>query len=106
MAAFERERDFAGLEEVFVPELRFRMFDRVEREGLRDFARRLGRDFDDGVRTGPTHVIAGADVAVVEIMLLSPPEQPLHCPPAVTQVHLHSGGRTHRMICHYAAPSG
>ena len=50
----------------------------------------------------PLRVIPGEHVAIAELLLDSPPEQPLHCPPAVTQLHFHDAGRTHRLISHYA----
>jgi RNA polymerase sigma factor (sigma-70 family) len=102
MAAFERSGDPSVLDSAFAPDVRFRMADRVERRGRDDLTRRLARDFEVGVTARPLRVIAGERVAVVELLLESPPEQPLHCPPAVTQVHLHDGGRTHRLVSHYA----
>jgi RNA polymerase sigma-70 factor (ECF subfamily) len=47
-------------------------------------------------------VTPGAAVAVVELVLHNPTDEPLHCPPAVTQVHYHDGERTHRMVSHYS----
>jgi hypothetical protein len=38
----------------------------------------------------------------VEAWLDSPPEQPLHCPPALTQIHFHRDGPTTRIVSHYA----
>jgi RNA polymerase sigma-70 factor (ECF subfamily) len=102
MTAFERSGDRRLLDSVFTPDLRFRMADRVERHGRDDFATRLAGDFDDGVTAKPLRAIAGEHVTIIELVLDSPPEQPLHCPPAVTQVHYHDAGRTHRLVSHYA----
>ena len=69
------------------------MADRVERRGRADLVAGLAHDFEDGVTARPLRVIPCEHIAITELMLQSPPEQPLHCPPAVTQVHLHHGGR-------------
>ena len=45
---------------------------------------------------------AACPIAVVELLLISPKDQPLHCPPAVTQVHFHDGRLTYRVVSHYA----
>jgi hypothetical protein len=87
---------------VFAPDVRFTMFDRVERRGLELYARQLSCDFTDGVRSRINRVIPGGSIAIAELWLDNPPEQPLHCPPAVTQVHFHDGRLTHRIVSHYA----
>ena len=102
MTEFQARGDPRALEDVFAPDVSFRMFDRVERRGRYLLATLMASDFEDGVVGRPLQVIPGERVAVVELLLDSPPEQPLHCPPAVTQVHFHDGGRTHRLVCHYA----
>jgi hypothetical protein len=102
MLAFQRSGDAALLESVFHPDVAFRMADRIERRGRADLAAGLVNDFEAGVTARPLRVIAGEHTAITELMLESPPEQPLHCPPAVTQVHLHHAGRTHRLVSHYA----
>jgi RNA polymerase sigma factor (sigma-70 family) len=106
MTAFERTGDHALLADVFTPDMTFRMFDRVERRGREDYATRLTGDFADGVTSRTQRTIVGPDIAVVELLLVSPPDQPLHCPPAVTQVHFHGGERTYRVVSHYAAWPG
>ncbi|MGZ6590189.1 MAG: hypothetical protein ACXVHX_38865 [Solirubrobacteraceae bacterium] len=78
------------------------MADRVERHGRDLFARLLNRDFQDGVTATLQRIIPGRRVAIVEVLLNSPSDQPLHCPPAVTQIHLHDHGRTHHLVSHYA----
>jgi len=102
MSAFARDRDPRALEFAYAPDVSFRMFDGVERHGRDTLARLYASDFEDGVTAGPLRVISGRRVAIVELVLHNPPEQPLHCPPAVTQVHFHDAGRTHRLVCHYA----
>ena len=105
LTAFARTGDQHVLGAAFTPDVSFRMADRVERRGRDLFARLLSRDFNDGVTARPQRVIPGERVTVVEVLLDSPRDQPLHCPPAVTQVHFHHAGRTHRLVSHYAARS-
>lgn len=101
LSALERTGDHRVLAAAFSPDVTFRMADRIERHGRDLLARLLNRDFQDGVTAVPQRVIPGRHVAIVEVLLNSPPDQPLHCPPAVTQVHLHNHGRTHRLVSHY-----
>jgi hypothetical protein len=55
------------------------------------------------VRSRLGRVIPGSEITIVEAWLDSPPEQPLHCPPALTQIHFHRrGGPTSRIVSHYA----
>ena len=79
------------------------MADGVDRRSRRVFATGLARDFEAGVTARPVRVVAGEHVILTELMLASPRDQPLHCPPAVTQVHVHKAGRTHRLVSHDAA---
>jgi RNA polymerase sigma-70 factor (ECF subfamily) len=102
LAGFQRSGDVRLLESAFSADVAFRMADRVERRGRERLAAGLWRDFADGVTARPLQVIPGERVSITELVLVSPPEQPLHCPPAVTQVHWHDAGRTHRLVSHYA----
>ncbi len=102
LARLERDGDRAGLDEVLAPDVRFTMADRVERRGRDRFAALLARDMEDGVRAHGVRVIAGAEITILEAVLESPPEQPLHCPPGLTQVHFHRDGTTRRIVSHYA----
>jgi RNA polymerase sigma-70 factor (ECF subfamily) len=102
LTAFERSGDHRILESGFSADVSFRMADKVERRGRDLLATLLARDFADGVTARPQRVIPGERVFVVELMLDSPADQPLHCPPAVTQLHFHDGRRTHRLVSHYA----
>ena len=102
MLAFQHSGDRRLLDSVFSPDVGFRMADRVERRGRSNLATGLARDFEDGVTARPLRVIPGEHVAITELLLDNPPEQPLHCPPAVTQVHFHDAGHIHRLVSHYA----
>jgi Sigma-70, region 4 len=102
MASFERTGNSSLLDDAFAPDMTYRMFDGVERRGRDRFAAELVGDFADGVTSRPRGMVVGADVAVVDLVLVSPEHQPLHCPPAVTQVHFHDGRLTHRVVSYYA----
>ena len=105
LLAFQHSGDQRLLESAFSPDVTFRMADRVERRGRSNLATGLARDFEAGVTARPLRVIPGEQVAITELLLDNPPDQPLHCPPAVTQVHFHDAGRAHRLISHYAPRS-
>lgn len=61
-------------------------------EGYSGLARTLERDMSDGVGYHLTNVVASGDLAVWEVTMQSPPDDPFHCPPAAAWVlHLRSG---------------
>ena len=102
MLAFQHSGDQALLESAFSTQVAFRMADGVERRGRANLATGLARDFEAGVTARPLRVVPGEHVAIAELLLENPHDQPLHCPPAVTQVHYHDAGRTYRLVSHYA----
>ena len=106
MTALQRTGDASLLHDVFREDLQFRLADRVQRRGRDAYAARIARDLEDGVTARVRNVLVGADLAVVELWLDSPPDQPLHGPPATTQVHFHDGHSTHRVVAHYAPRPG
>jgi RNA polymerase sigma-70 factor (ECF subfamily) len=57
----------------------------------------MGRDLADGVRQRLTNVVAGRDVVIWETDLISPPEDPFHCPPALAWVQFVGDGRVSRL---------
>jgi RNA polymerase sigma factor (sigma-70 family) len=98
----QRDGDVSAFDGVLTPDVAFVMFDRIERRGARRYAEALAGDFEDGVRSRVAQVIPGNAVTIVEAWLDSPPEQPLHCPPALTQIHFHRDGPASRIVSHYA----
>ena len=99
----ERDGDLTAFDGLLTSNVAFVMFDRVERRGAARYAQALASDFEDGVRSRLGKVIPGSEITIVEAWLDSPPESPLHCPPALTQIHFHRrGGPTSRIVCHYA----
>ncbi|WP_405057898.1 sigma-70 family RNA polymerase sigma factor [Kribbella sp. NBC_01505] len=57
------------------------------------FLRAMYQDIADGVRGRVTNVLASGELAVSEIELFSPPEDPSHCPPKVVWVQRLQDGR-------------
>jgi len=47
-------------------------------------------------------VIVSEQITVLEARLANPSDAPAHCPPAITQVHFHPGGRTQSILFAYA----
>jgi hypothetical protein len=98
----ERDGDVSAFDGVLTPDVAYVMYDRIERRGATRYAEALASDFEDGVRSRVGQVIPGSEVSIVEVWLDSPPEQPLHCPPGLTQIHFHHDGPTSRIVSHYA----
>jgi RNA polymerase sigma-70 factor, ECF subfamily len=57
----------------------------------------MDRDLDDGVRQRLTNVVASREVVIWETDLISPPEDPFHCPPALAWVQFLRDGRVSRL---------
>ncbi|MEV5148605.1 RNA polymerase sigma factor [Streptomyces sp. NPDC052727] len=73
-----------------------------DREAL---VRGMECDLADGVRQRPDHIVAGRSLAVWEMELISPPDDPEHCPPAVAWLlTLDEGGRVRRVRLHHSRP--
>ena len=98
----QRDGDLSAFDGVLTPDVAYVMYDRVEHHGAIRYAEALSGDFEDGVRSRVAQVIPGSEVTIVEAWLDSPPEQPLHCPPGLTQIHYHPDGPTSRIVSHYA----
>ncbi len=62
------------------------------RRGLASWVRVVESDLEDGVRVPLTNVLASKDVTIIEADQLSPPEDPFHCPPAVSMVFFYRDG--------------
>jgi RNA polymerase sigma-70 factor, ECF subfamily len=98
----QRDGDVNAFDGVLTPDVAYVMYDRIEHRGAMRYAQALASDFEDGVRSRVAQVIPGSDVTVVEAWLDSPADRPLHCPPALTQVHFHRDGPTSRIVSYYA----
>ena len=64
--------------------------------GLDYPVRSIERDLSEGVRFQLTNVVGGRDIAIWESSLISPPDDPDHCPPGVLWVLKLREGRVER----------
>lgn len=61
-------------------------------------------DLTAGVRQRPAHVVAGRSLAVWEMDLISPKDDPDHCPPAVAWIMTLADGRVDRLRLYHSRP--
>jgi len=66
-------------------------------KGFDHLMRVMDKDLDDGVRQRLTNVVASRDVVIWETDLISPPDDPFHCPPALAWVQLIRDDRVSRV---------
>ncbi|GLY32187.1 RNA polymerase sigma factor [Kineosporia sp. NBRC 101731] len=62
------------------------------------------RDVGDGVRFEVADVVVGRDVVIWETHLISPPEDPTHCPPSALWVHSLTDGLGDRLRVFHPRP--
>ncbi|MER6440072.1 RNA polymerase sigma factor [Streptomyces sp. NPDC001185] len=72
-----------------------------KRTGIDYLPGSMDRDLSDGVRHELLNVVASRDVVIWEAALISPPEDPFHCPPGVVWVHFVEKGRFGRIRLHH-----
>jgi hypothetical protein len=72
-----------------------------EREQIRAMCE---QDLDERTGTRLVDVVSSAVITVIESTFVNPPEDPQHCPPAVTQVLFHSGTDQLRRALGYFQP--
>ena len=70
---------------------------RVFTRGYEFMIKDMERDLEVGAKTHPKEVVSSKDVAVIECDLESPPDDPHHCPPAISQVAVYREGKIHRL---------
>jgi RNA polymerase sigma-70 factor (ECF subfamily) len=68
----------------------------VRATGLDFLVRGMDHDLADGVGHRLTNVLASRDLDIWEFDLVSPPENPSHCPPGAVWVQQRAGGRVQR----------
>jgi RNA polymerase sigma factor (sigma-70 family) len=71
-------------------------------KGFDLLAAAMNRDLDAGVRQRLTGVVASHDITIWEADLISPPDDPQHCPPAVVWVQFLRNGRAQRVRLFHA----
>jgi RNA polymerase sigma factor (sigma-70 family) len=74
--------------------------------GRHHLAKDLEGDLEVGMKLHLTNVLASKDITVMEGDFRNPPEDPFHCPPAISMVTFHRNGeQIHRMHLYSTAPT-
>jgi RNA polymerase sigma factor (sigma-70 family) len=95
---YNRAEGYEILASDFSEDLMFSLSNgRVFTRGYEFMIKDMDRDLELGVKFHPKEVISSKDVAVIECDLESPPDDPDHCPPAISQVAVYRDGRIHRL---------
>jgi RNA polymerase sigma-70 factor (ECF subfamily) len=68
-----------------------------ERGGRDLLLRSMDRDLEAGIRQRLVRTVASRNLTIWENDLISPPEDPEHCPPSVAWILSRRGGRIHRL---------
>lgn len=104
LAAAEQGRFEAFVAERWTADVE--LFIGAQRLGGRELlVRGMEGDLADGVRQRPVNIVASRSLAVWEMDLISPADDPQHCPTAVAWVlALDGAGRVQRVRLHHAQP--
>jgi RNA polymerase sigma factor (sigma-70 family) len=95
---YNRAEGYDILASAFSEELTFSLSNgRVFTRGYEFMIKDMDRDLELGVKFHPKEVISSKDVAVIECDLESPPDDPGHCPPAISEVAVYRDGEIHRL---------
>jgi RNA polymerase sigma factor (sigma-70 family) len=70
--------------------------------GRKMLAKGSWEDMEAGVKMHPTNVLASKGIAICEYIWENPSDDPLHCPPAMSQVAFLKGDQVHRMRVYHA----
>jgi RNA polymerase sigma-70 factor (ECF subfamily) len=73
-------------------------------QGQDQIRRMCEQDLGDGIGARLVEVVSSAAITVVEAAFTGPPDDPQHCPPAVTQVLFHDGSDQVRRSLGYFHP--
>lgn len=80
------------------PDVHITMGSGSQARGFDYLMRAMDRDLDSGVRQRLTNVVAGRDIVIWEAELLSPRDDPFHCPPSVAWVQFLRQQRVGRLV--------
>ncbi|MEV4756114.1 sigma-70 family RNA polymerase sigma factor [Micromonospora sp. NPDC049559] len=104
LAAARRGEFAAVVRETWAPDAE--MIGPGGERGGQDFAvLGMERDLSHGVRQRITNVVASGDVMIWEADLISPPDDPEHCPPAVLWLHRLHAGRVQQLRLFHPRPA-
>ncbi|MFC7388441.1 RNA polymerase sigma factor [Sphaerisporangium rhizosphaerae] len=107
MLAAAQRGGFAGvIREHWRPDVEFIGPNGERARDDRAFALRgMETDLAHGVRQRIANVVAGRDLTIWEADLISPPDDPAHCPPGVVWLHVLRGGRVQRLRLFHPRPA-
>ncbi|MEE6263269.1 RNA polymerase sigma factor [Plantactinospora sonchi] len=101
-----RHGDFAlAVREHWWPDAEFVIPNGQRTSGLDFMIRGMEKDLTDGVRQRIRQVATSGDVLVWEADLISPPDNPEHCPPGVVWLHRLREGRISRLRIFHPQPA-
>jgi RNA polymerase sigma-70 factor (ECF subfamily) len=103
-AAFTGHGDPEPYAQLFTPDVLATSSGGAAVRGQAELRRWLEQDMADRVGYRLIEVAAGAGLTIVEAEFVNPPDDPSHCPPAVTQVLVHDGRDEVRRMYGYFAP--
>jgi RNA polymerase sigma-70 factor (ECF subfamily) len=103
-AAFTSRGDASPYAQIFTPDVLVTSSAGAMVRGQTEVRRWCEQDLADGVGYRLIDVIAGAGLTIVEAEFVNPPDDPSHCPLAVTQVLVHDGRDEARRMYGYFAP--
>lgn len=64
----------------------------------------MDRDLTAGVRQELVNVVASRELIIWEAALISPPDDPTHCPPGVVWMQVLTAGRVQRLRLFHPGP--
>src|SRR5262249_44848235 len=102
--AFTRRGDPNPYAQIFTPDVVVTSSAGAMVRGQAAVRRWCEQDLADRVGYRLIDVIAGAGLTIVEAVFVNPPDDPSHCPLAVTQVLVHDGRDAARRMYGYFAP--
>jgi RNA polymerase sigma factor (sigma-70 family) len=106
MAAAQRGAFASVIKEHWRPDVEFIGPNGERGEDDRNFAVwAMNLDLSQGVRQRLTDVVASRDLSIWEADLISPPDDPTHCPPAVVWLHVLREGRVQRVRLFHPRPA-
>jgi RNA polymerase sigma factor (sigma-70 family) len=94
-AAFDeldRKGDCQMFASAFSDDLVWALTDGTARSGRASWVHLFELDVEDRVKHPVTNVLASKDVTIVEVDQINPPEDPFHCPPAISMVCFYRDG--------------
>nr|WP_062331320.1 sigma-70 family RNA polymerase sigma factor [Herbidospora sakaeratensis] len=93
-----------ALADLCLPEVEITMMKGTVTHGVDYLLGAMDRDLAAGVRQHVAGVVIGRDVVIWENQLVSPPDDPFHCPPTVVWVNHLVDGRVHRIRLFHPLP--